>query len=69
MLISLLPVVTTPYLLFSGNDKEDERMGSNSIISERALREVYLYPFFLAERLAKPLAYMSRCVTHIDSFF
>ncbi|KAG8943853.1 hypothetical protein FRC04_002476 [Tulasnella sp. 424] len=44
---------------FVANDQEDERMGSDSILSDRALREVYLYPFMLAEKLAKPLSYMT----------
>ncbi|KAG8916398.1 hypothetical protein FRC01_003180, partial [Tulasnella sp. 417] len=41
------------------NDQEDERMGSDSILSDRALREIYLYPFMLAEKLAKPSCYMT----------
>jgi beta-glucosidase len=41
-------------------------MGSNSIISERALREVYLYPFFIAQRIAKPMAYMSSYVCFLS---
>ncbi|KAG8943854.1 hypothetical protein FRC04_002477 [Tulasnella sp. 424] len=44
---------------FVANDQEDERMGSDSILSDRALREVYLYPFMLAEKLAKPMSYMT----------
>ncbi|KAJ7251130.1 beta-glucosidase [Mycena haematopus] len=44
---------------FVGNDKENDRMGYDSIISERALREVYLMPFMLAQKLAKPWSYMT----------
>ncbi|KAJ7220655.1 beta-glucosidase [Mycena pura] len=44
---------------FVGNDKENDRMAYDSIISERALREVYLMPFMLAQKLAKPWAYMT----------
>ncbi|KAG9046686.1 hypothetical protein FS837_003839 [Tulasnella sp. UAMH 9824] len=42
---------------FVANEEEDERFGSDSILSDRALREIYLYPFMLAEKLAKPMTY------------
>ncbi|KAK7040397.1 hypothetical protein VNI00_009875 [Paramarasmius palmivorus] len=35
---------------FVGNDKEDDRKAYDSIISDRALREIYLMPFMLAEK-------------------
>lgn len=44
---------------FVGNDQEHERMGEDSIIAPRPLREVYLRPFQIAQRLAKPWAYMT----------
>lgn len=44
---------------FVGNDKENDRMGYDSVISERALREVYLMPFMLAEKFAKPWSFMT----------
>lgn len=44
---------------FVGNEIEHERNGADSIIPSRALREVYLRPFQIAQRLAKPWAYMS----------
>ncbi|KIO27413.1 glycoside hydrolase family 3 protein [Tulasnella calospora MUT 4182] len=44
---------------FVANDQEDDRFGSDSILSDRALREIYLYPFMLAEKLAKPMSYMT----------
>lgn len=44
---------------FVCNDLEDKRMASNSIVSERALREVYLMPFQIAQRDAKPWAIMT----------
>ncbi|KAL6308522.1 beta-glucosidase [Sparassis latifolia] len=44
---------------FVGNDKEDDRMAYDSIMSERALREIYLMPFMLAEKYAKPWSFMT----------
>jgi beta-glucosidase len=44
---------------FVCNDMEHERNASNSILSERALREVYLMPFMLATRDAKPGSFMT----------
>jgi beta-glucosidase len=29
---------------YVGNDQEHERTAANSVVSERALREIYLYP-------------------------
>ncbi|KZO92455.1 glycoside hydrolase family 3 protein [Calocera viscosa TUFC12733] len=44
---------------FVGNEQEQERRGSDSLISERALREIYLYPFMLAQKHSKPWSYMT----------
>ncbi|KAG8926382.1 hypothetical protein FRC02_008945 [Tulasnella sp. 418] len=44
---------------FVCNDQEHERMGVDSIVSDRALREVYLYPFMLAQKNAQPWCYMT----------
>jgi beta-glucosidase len=44
---------------FVGNDQEHERMGEDSVIPERALRELYLRPFQIAQKDAKPWAYMT----------
>ncbi len=44
---------------FCANDKEDDRFGSDSIVSDRALREVYLMPFMLAQKYAKPWSFMT----------
>lgn len=44
---------------FVGNDKENDRMAYDSIMSERALREIYLMPFMLAEKYAHPWSYMT----------
>lgn len=46
---------------FVANDMEHERTAVDSVVSERALREIYLYPFMLAQHHAKPFAYMTRC--------
>ncbi|KAE9389742.1 glycoside hydrolase family 3 protein [Gymnopus androsaceus JB14] len=44
---------------FVANDQEHERTAADSVMSERALREIYLYPFMLAQKLAKPWAFMT----------
>ncbi|TFK20101.1 glycoside hydrolase family 3 protein [Coprinopsis marcescibilis] len=46
-------------LFQSANDKENDRFGYDSIVSPRALREIYLMPFMLAQKLAQPWAYMT----------
>ena len=35
---------------FVGNDQEHERTAAESVISDRALREIYLYPCALTAR-------------------
>ncbi|TFY72401.1 hypothetical protein EVG20_g640 [Dentipellis fragilis] len=44
---------------FVANDQEHERTAAESVMSDRALREIYLYPFMLAQRMSKPWAYMT----------
>lgn len=44
---------------FVGNDKEDDRHAYDSIMSDRALREIYLMPFMLAKKFANPWAIMT----------
>lgn len=44
---------------FVCNDQEDERKGVDTIITERALREIYLKPFQLAVRDANPKSFMT----------
>ncbi|KAH9951408.1 glycoside hydrolase superfamily [Amylocystis lapponica] len=44
---------------FVANDQEHERTAADSVLTDRALREVYLYPFMLAQKLAKPWAFMT----------
>jgi beta-glucosidase len=44
---------------FVGNDSEFERTTMSSEIGERALREIYLFPFWTAVKEAKPWSVMS----------
>ncbi|KAM3565695.1 hypothetical protein MY1884_000004 [Beauveria asiatica] len=44
---------------FLCNDQEDKRMGVQSIVTERALREIYAMPFQIAVRDARPGAFMT----------
>ncbi|RFU24391.1 hypothetical protein B7463_g11945, partial [Scytalidium lignicola] len=44
---------------FVANDQEHERMAVDSIITQRALREIYLLPFQIAVRDAQPGAFMT----------
>ncbi|KAF9463435.1 glycoside hydrolase superfamily [Collybia nuda] len=44
---------------FVGNDKENDRQGYDSIMSDRALREIYLMPFMLAHKYAAPWSIMT----------
>ncbi|EIW60730.1 glycoside hydrolase family 3 protein [Trametes versicolor FP-101664 SS1] len=44
---------------FVGNDQEHERTAAESVMSDRALREIYLYPFMLAQKKARPWAFMT----------
>ncbi|CCH42049.1 beta-glucosidase [Wickerhamomyces ciferrii] len=44
---------------YVGNDLEHERNSSDSIITQRALREIYLEPFRLAVKYSQPKAFMT----------
>lgn len=44
---------------FACNNQEDNRKGSDSIVSERALREIYLKGFEIAVKESKPLSMMT----------
>jgi len=51
--------VATTVKHFAGNDAEHERYTMNSVIDERALREIYLVPFELAVREGGALGVMT----------
>ncbi|KEQ92584.1 glycoside hydrolase family 3 protein [Aureobasidium subglaciale EXF-2481] len=51
-------IIATPKH-FVCNDQEHERKAVNCIVTERALREIYLLPFQLAISLARPRAIMT----------
>ena len=44
---------------YVANDQEHERQSVDSIVSERALREIYLMPFMITQRDASPWCYMT----------
>jgi beta-glucosidase len=44
---------------FVCNDQEHERMAVNAILTDRALREIYLLPFMIAIKMAQPGAIMT----------
>jgi beta-glucosidase len=44
---------------FVCNDQEHERMAVNAIVTERALREIYLEPFRIAVKMSQPGAVMT----------
>ncbi|KIV84809.1 hypothetical protein PV11_00566 [Exophiala sideris] len=44
---------------YVANDQEDQRQAVDSIVTERALREIYLMPFMIAQRDAKPDCFMT----------
>ncbi|EJD06139.1 beta-glucosidase [Fomitiporia mediterranea MF3/22] len=44
---------------YATNDKENDRNAYDSQVSARALREIYLMPFMLAEKYAKPWSVMT----------
>lgn len=58
--VHLIPSYTLLYKIpYRANDKENDRNAYDSIVSPRALREIYLMPFMLAQKYAQPWAYMT----------